>query len=175
MSWIFKVIIAGQGGVGKTALVERYVSGKFVEDHKITIGSNFMMKNVVLDTGEAVNMQLWDFAGEERFRFILGDYCRGASGAFICYDITDYNTFKAIPEWLKIIRENAGMIPIILLGNKYDLPNHEVDQETADSYAEQAKCVMNVFTSSKLNLNVEESFIAMAKWLIYYATMDEQK
>ena len=67
------------------------------------------------------------------------------------------------------------MIPIILLGNKYDLPNHEVDQETADSYAEQAKCVQNVLTSSKLNLNVEESFEAMAKWLIYYATLDQDQ
>jgi small GTP-binding protein len=174
MSWIFKVIIAGQGGVGKTALVERYVSGKFLEDHKITIGANFMMKNVVLDTGESVNMQLWDFAGEERFRFILPDYCKGASGAFICYDITDYETFRSLPDWLKIIRENSGMVPIVLLGNKYDLPGHEVDQDTADQYAEQAKCVMNVFTSSKLNLNVEESFHAMAKWLIYYATLEDE-
>ena len=174
MSWIFKVIVAGQGGVGKTALVERYVTGKFREEHKMTIGSNFMMKTVQLDSGENVNLQLWDFAGEERFRFLLGDYCKGASGALICYDITDYETFRQIPAWLRIIRENAGMIPIILVGNKYDLDGHEVDEDTAEAYAEQAKCIMNVFTSSKLDLNIQEIFDAMAKWLIYYATMDDE-
>ena len=132
-NWVFKVIVAGQGGAGKTALIQRYVNNKFIEDHKMTIGADFSVKDVTLDTGEAVRMQLWDFAGEERFRFLLGDYCKGASGALLCYDVTDYETFSAVPEWLKIIRENAGMIPIILVGNKYDLDNHEVDIETASS------------------------------------------
>ncbi len=172
-NWIFKVIVAGAGGVGKTALIQRYVSGSFVQDHKMTIGAQFSVKDVVLDTNEAVRMQLWDFAGEERFRFLLGDYCKGASGAFICYDITDYNTFEQIPEWLRIIRKNAGMVPIILVGNKYDLDNHEIDLVTADQYAIDAKCLMNVFCSSKLDLNIEPMFSAMAKWLIYYATLDD--
>ena len=170
-NWIFKVIVAGAGGVGKTALIERYVSGSFLEDHKMTIGAQFSVKDVKLDTGEDVRMQLWDFAGEERFRFLLGDYCKGASGAFICFDITDYATFEQIPEWLRIIRQNAGMIPIILVGNKYDLDNHELELATADEYAENAKCLMNVFCSAKMDLNVEPMFSAMAKWLIYYANL----
>ncbi|MHA1521479.1 MAG: Rab family GTPase [Promethearchaeota archaeon] len=168
-NWIFKCIVAGAGGVGKTALIERYVSGKFIEDHKMTIGAQFSVKDVGLSSGEHVRLQLWDFAGEERFRFLLGDYCRGASGAFICYDLTDYSTFEQIPEWLRIIRQNAGMVPIILVGNKYDLPNHEVDVETAEQYAEDARCLMNVMCSSKLDLNVNPMFEAMSKWLIYYA------
>lgn len=173
-NWIFKVVVAGAGGVGKTALIQRYVTGTFIEDHKMTIGAQFSIKDIELENNEKVRLQLWDFAGEERFRFLLGDYCRGASGAFVCYDITDYATFEQIPEWLRIIRKNAGMIPIILVGNKYDLPNHEVELETADQYSEQAKCLMNVFCSSKLNLNVQDMFTAMAKWLIYYATTEDQ-
>ncbi len=172
-NWIFKVIVAGAGGVGKTALIERYVTGSFIEDHKMTIGAQFSVKDVALDTGEAVRMQLWDFAGEERFRFLLGDYCRGASGAFICYDVTDYATFEEIPEWLRIIRENAGMVPIIMVGNKYDLDNHEVEISVAEQYAENASCLMNVMCSSKLNLNIEPMFTAMSKWLIYYAQQVE--
>lgn len=172
-NWIFKTVIAGAGGVGKTALIERYVTGKFLEDHKMTIGAQFSVKDVALDSGETVRLQLWDFAGEERFRFILGDYCRGASGAFVCYDVTDYATFEQIPEWLRIIRQNAGMIPIILVGNKYDLPNHEVDAETADQYAADAQCLMNVMCSAKLDLNVDPMFVAMAKWLIYFAEQME--
>jgi Ras-related protein Rab-1A len=136
----------------------------------MTIGAAFSVKDITLDTGESVRLQLWDFAGEERFRFLLGDYCKGASGAFVCYDITDYATFEGIPEWLRIIRTNAGMVPIILVGNKYDLEKHEVDLETAEKYSTESKCLMNVFCSSKLNLNVEPMFIAMAKWLIYFAS-----
>lgn len=167
-SYIFKVVVAGAGGVGKTALIQRYCTGTFVEDHKMTIGAGFSLKNVVLDTGEQVKLQLWDFAGEERFRFLLGNYTKGASGALICYDITDYATFTQIPEWLKIIRSAAGMVPIILVGTKYDLPNHEVELSVADKYAEDAKCIMNVWCSSKLDLNVEEIFVALSKWIIYY-------
>jgi len=168
------VVVAGAGGVGKTALIERYVTGSFIEDHKMTIGAQFSVKDVVLDTDEHVRMQLWDFAGEERFRFLLGDYCRGASGAFICYDITDYATFEQIPEWLRIIRENAGMVPIILVGNKYDLKNHEVEIKAAEEYSENARCLMNVMCSSKMDLNIEPMFSAMAKWLIYYAKQVEE-
>jgi len=151
-SWIFKVIVAGAGGVGKTAMITRYCTGKF------------------LDTGEAVKMQLWDFAGEKRFRELLPDYCKGASGAFICFDISDYDTFREIPEWLKIIRQKAGFIPIILMGMKWDLQNHEVSYEIASEYADKAKCNQCVFCSSKNDININESFHAMAKWLIYYAT-----
>ncbi len=174
-NWIFKVIVAGAGGVGKTALIQRYVTGTFIEDHKMTIGAAFSVKDITLDTGETVRLQLWDFAGEERFRFLLGDYCKGASGGFVCYDITDYATFEEIPEWLRIIRQNAGMVPIILVGNKYDLEHHEVDLETAEKYSEGAKCLMNVMCSSKMNLNIEPMFSAMAKWLIYFATLEDNK
>ncbi|MHA1728014.1 MAG: Rab family GTPase [Promethearchaeota archaeon] len=170
-SYTFKVVVAGAGGVGKTALIQRYCSGTFAEDHKMTIGAAFSLKKVVLDTGDTVKLQLWDFAGEKRFRFILGDYCRGASGALICYDITDYETFTEVPEWLRIIRSSAGMIPIILIGTKYDLENHETELEVADKYAKDAKCIMNVWSSSKMNFNIEPIFSAMAKWLIYYLNL----
>ena len=144
----------------------------------MTIGAQFSVKDIVLDSeggsnDTLVRLQIWDFAGEERFRFLLGDYCRGSSGAFVCYDITDYATFEQIPEWLMIIRKNAGMIPIVLIGNKYDLPNHEVELEVADKYAQDAKCLMNVWCSAKIDLNVNPMFIAMAKWLIYYAQVGE--
>ncbi len=169
-SWIFKVIVAGAGGVGKTAMITRYCTGRFEEGYKMTIGAGFHTKSEILDTGEAVKMQLWDFAGEKRFRELLPDYCKGASGAFICFDISDYDTFREIPEWLKIIRQKAGFIPIILMGMKWDLPNHEVVYEIANDYAEKAKCNQCVFCSSKGNINITDSFQAMAKWLIYYAT-----
>jgi small GTP-binding protein len=174
-TYIFKVVVAGAGGVGKTALVQRFCSGTFSEDHKMTIGAAFSMKNVQLDTGEHVKMQLWDFAGEERFRFVLGDYCKGASGAIVCYDITDYATFQQIPEWLKIIRSTAGMIPMVLVGTKYDLPGHEVEYDVATKYANDAKMIDMVWCSSKTEINIEPIFDAIAKWLIYFAKNPQQQ
>ncbi len=176
-SWIFKVVIAGAGGVGKTAMVMRYCEDKFIKDHKMTIGASFHTKTESLDDGQTCKMQLWDFAGEKRFRELLPDYCKGASGGFICFDLTDYNSFRELPDWLKIIRQTAGFIPIILLGMKWDLPDHQIDMETANDYAEKAKCNQCVACSAKENININESFQAMAKWLIYYATVgkDEKK
>ena len=171
-SWIFKVIVAGAGGVGKTAMITRYCTGNFEEGYKMTIGAGFHTKSEVLDSGEAIKTQLWDFAGERRFRELLPDYCKGASGAFVCFDITDYETFREIPEWLRIIRQKAGFIPIILMGMKWDLPNHEVEYDVVGDYAQKAKCNQSVYCSSKEDINVSESFQAMAKWLIYYATQD---
>ena len=115
-AWIFKVIVAGAGGVGKTAMITRYCTGKFEEGYKMTIGAGFHTKSEILDTGEAVKMQLWDFAGEKRFRELLPDYCKGASGAFICFDISDYDTFREIPEWLKIF---------LFVRRLHELPSHK--------------------------------------------------
>jgi len=86
------------------------------------------------------------------------------------FDVTDYDTFREIPGWLKIIRKKAGFIPIILMGMKWDLSHHEVDFEIANEYAQNAKCNQCVLTSSKENININESFQAMAKWLIFYAS-----
>ena len=166
-AWIFKVIVAGPGGVGKTAMITRYCTGKFEEGYKMTIGAGFHTKSEILDTGEAVKMQLWDFAGEKRFRELLPDYCKGASGAFICFDISDYDTFRQIPEWLKIIRQKAGFIPIILMGMKWDLSNHEVDFEMANEYAEKAKCNQCVFCSSKDNINIDVWNNSTVGWSLF--------
>ena len=88
---------------------------------------------------------------------------------------SDYETFKEVPEWLKIIRQKAGFIPITLLGMKWDLADHEVDNDVANNYADNAKCNQCVFCSSKEDINIKESFQAMAKWLIYYADQEENK
>jgi small GTP-binding protein len=175
MKWIFKVVIGGDGGVGKTALIEKYVIGTFKEDHKMTIGAAFSVKDVQLDSGEIVRLQLWDFAGEKRFRYLLPDYCRGASGAILCYDITDYATFEHIKEWLEMVRSKVPKIPVILVGTKFDLEKHEVDEKVAEDYAKAANCIGNAMCSAKLNLNVDAVFDALAKWLIFYALQEENE
>ena len=115
-SWIFKVIVAGAGGVGKTAMITRYCTGKFQEGYKMTIGAGFHTKSETLDTGEAVKMQLWDFAGEKRFRELLPDYCKGASGALIhvtCGPDLKLEEFDIIG---KLVAENLSADAQVIIG-----------------------------------------------------------
>ncbi len=173
-SWIFKLVVAGQGGVGKTALVQRFCTNTFVTDHKMTIGAAFSIKDITFDNGVSIKLQIWDFAGETRFRFLLGDYCRGASGALIAFDVTDYETFTALPEWITIIRKEAPNVPILLVGTKYDLPNHQVPYEIAAQYAQDAACIGAAYVSSKSAVNVEDAFMSIGKWMVYWATLPTQ-
>jgi small GTP-binding protein len=167
--WSFKVIVGGDGGVGKTAFIERFCTGKFIEDHKITIGAQFTTKIVELEN-DNVTLQIWDFAGEERFRFILDAYCRGASGALLCYDLTDSNTFINLKKWIEIVHSGCTTkIPILVIGTKYDLPNHEVNANEVESFCKENDLTLHTFCSSKTGENVNDIFSALAKWIIHYA------
>jgi small GTP-binding protein len=115
---ILKVLTAGEGGVGKTTLLTRFVEGIFLENSKMTLGVEFFIKK--LETGDtSVKMQLWDFGGQERFRFLLQTYARGASGALILFDLTRPGTLERTGEWVGICRSYAD-IPIVLVGTKLD-------------------------------------------------------
>src|SRR5271157_533341 len=120
MSYAFKVLLLGDGGVGKTTLVQRYVTGAFIANTKITIGVDFATKSLLID-GAQVMLQVWDFGGEERFRFILPTYCNGAKGGIFVYDVTNLQSLLHAGEWLKIVRDQAGDIPVIMVGTKADL------------------------------------------------------
>jgi small GTP-binding protein len=165
-TYLFKVVIAGDGGVGKTTLLERYVSGTFNQNTKMTIGANFHAKELTVD-GEKATIQVWDFAGQERFRTMLPSFCLGARGALVCYDLTDYQTFENAQSWLEMIRNAVQDIPIVLVGCKYDLDDHEVEIEIAEDYASKSGCICNVMCSSKDDINVADVFIALTEWMIY--------
>ena len=97
--FLFKICIFGDGGVGKTTLLNRYVLGLFKDDSKMTIGVDFRMKQLKVNE-KIVTLQIWDFAGEERFRFLLPHYITGASGGIFMYDITRYSSLKNLNEWI---------------------------------------------------------------------------
>ena len=117
---VFKICIFGDGGVGKTTLVNKYLTGLFKEDMRMTIGTNFYRKNLDVEN-KKVSLQIWDFGGEERFRFLLHQYCKGANAALFLYDITNRLTLEHLPDWTQIIRKHSGDIPIMLVGNKLHL------------------------------------------------------
>ncbi len=120
----FKVCIFGDGGVGKTTLIKKCVTGIFSESTIMTIGVDFHVKQLEMD-GEPVSLQIWDFAGEDRFRFLLASYVRGASGGIFMFDITRFKSLENINAWSEVIDEctdhNKRPLPVVLVGGKLDL------------------------------------------------------
>ena len=94
---LVKIIIIGESGVGKTALLHKYVMGKFIEDHKATIGADFLSKEITVDD-KIVTLQIWDTAGQERFQSLGNAFYRGSDACVLVYDVTDENSFQQV--WL---------------------------------------------------------------------------
>jgi len=120
--FIFKIVLLGDSGVGKSNLVFRFTKNEFNKDSKSTIGVEFATKTVQIEDDKLVKAQIWDTAGQERYRSIASSYYRGAVGALLVYDVTDRNSFNHVPMWLKEVEENAEKDCLIMLvGNKMDL------------------------------------------------------
>jgi Ras-related protein Rab-11A len=120
--FIFKIVLLGDSGVGKSNLVFRFTKNEFNKDSKSTIGVEFATKTVQIEDNKLVKAQIWDTAGQERYRSIASSYYRGAVGALLVYDVTDRNSFNHVPMWLKEVEENAEKDCLIMLvGNKTDL------------------------------------------------------
>jgi small GTP-binding protein len=153
-----KIITAGDGGVGKTTLLRRYIEGKFLTDTKMTIGVDFFLKKLNID-GTLVIFQLWDFGGQQHFRFLLKSYVIGAKGAFLMFDLTRLSTLNNLEEWVNICRSTNPNLPILFLGTKLDL----VDQSSVpNDYFDELKEKFNLFDflkiSSKTGENVDLAF-----------------
>jgi len=127
----FKIIIFGDAGCGKCAFTQRFLTNNYVSDQTMTIGVDFEVKSLIVD-GQKVKLQIWDFGGEERFRFLLPTYLRGARGSMFLYDITNYSSIAHIDDWLSVIRKEIraeDIFPIITVGNRA----HLVDQREVSS------------------------------------------
>ncbi len=171
---VFKMFICGEGGVGKTTLTSRYVTGIF-KDQTMTIGLDFYLKDVEIENRK-VSLQIWDFAGESRFRALIGGYVRGATGGIFMYDITRYSTLINVDEWLEIIRQNLKdsyyNIPIILVGGKADLDEiRSVTKEDAIEVGKSRQLYGFIECSSKSGQNVESVFTSLARAMMENANL----
>lgn len=163
--YTFKVMMVGDASVGKTSLTIRFISGSFLEDLKLTIGVDFYSK-IMSYNDKRVKYQVWDFGGEQRFRFLLPQYCRGANAAFYLYDITNPVTLEHLPDWTSIIREHAGDIPIFLIGSKLDLDQFRgITKEEGIRGKEKYNLTAFIELSSKTGENVEKAFKDMTEVL----------
>jgi small GTP-binding protein len=164
----YKMCIFGDGGVGKTTLVNRFITGQYSEDYSMTIGVDFYTKNIDVE-GISVNLQIWDFAGEHQFKSLLPNYVIGASGGIFMYDISRFSTLKNLDEWLNILRkapdEEEYTFPILLVGGKSDLEfegKRVINSEYAAEYGKERGLDNFIECSSKTGENVEKIFYTIA-------------
>ncbi|KAL0097527.1 rab11 protein [Phycomyces blakesleeanus] len=119
--YLFKVVLIGDSGVGKTNLLGRFTRNEFNLESKSTIGVEFATRSIQVDN-KVIKAQIWDTAGQERYRAITSAYYRGAVGALLVYDISKHSTYESVGRWLKELRDHADSnIVIMLVGNKSDL------------------------------------------------------
>ncbi|CAI8606698.1 unnamed protein product [Vicia faba] len=160
--YLFKLLLIGDSGVGKSCLLLRFADDSYIESYISTIGVDFKIRTVEQD-GKTIKLQIWDTAGQERFRTITSSYYRGAHGIIIVYDVTDEESFNNVKQWLsEIDRYASDNVNKLLVGNKSDLTaNRVVSYDTAKEFADQIG-IPFMETSAKDATNVEGAFMAMA-------------
>ena len=173
--YLFKVLLIGNSGVGKSSLLVRFADDTFNDCFMPTIGVDFKIRNNEVD-GKTIKLQIWDTAGQERFKTITSSYYKGAHGIIVTYDITDRESFSAIQNWMAEVEKHASdNISRILVGNKCDLESQravsfEEGQELADHYN-----VRFLETSAKDSKNVEQAFTLMTREIKTRVSVTEPK
>ncbi|CAD8091335.1 unnamed protein product [Paramecium primaurelia] len=160
---LFKLLLIGTSGVGKSCMLMRYVDNNFTNNFYNTIGVDFKIKSIFLEN-KNIKLQIWDTAGQDRFRTITCSYYRGAHGIIIVYDITDRESFDSVKMWMSEIDKYAQEDVIrMLVGNKCDVEDKRaVSYEEGEALAKQLK-LQFIETSAKLSTNIEQSFLTIAK------------
>ena len=166
--YIFKLILIGSSGVGKTSILQRYIQKIFNDDYTCTIGVDFFMKSMKIDD-KLIKLQLWDTAGTEKFKSITTGYYRGANAAFIVFDLTSRKSFESVSEWIENYYKYSNPDyerHVILIGNKSDLKNERIiTEDEIDDFVKLNK-IKYFETSAKNGENIDESFLFIAEQLM---------
>ena len=157
---VYKVLLLGDSTVGKTCFLLRYCDKSFQDAHLSTIGLDYRLRTMTLKNNKTIKLQIWDTAGQDRFRAITKNYYKGANGIILIYDVTNSQTFENVKNWITQIKEEASKnVVIYLAANKIDVADDlkvitpEEGQKMADEYQ------MPFFeTSAKEGININEIF-----------------
>ena len=157
---VYKVLLLGDSSVGKTCFLLRYCDKSFQDVHLSTIGLDYRLKTITLKNNKNIKLQIWDTAGQDRFRAITKNYYKSANGVLLIYDISNLQTYENVKNWISQIREEANPNVIIyLVGNKIDLPKEKrvVNIEDGEKIAEEFEIKFKE-ASAKSGINVNEIF-----------------
>uniref|UniRef100_A0AC35TJI3 Ras-related protein Rab-35 n=1 Tax=Rhabditophanes sp. KR3021 TaxID=114890 RepID=A0AC35TJI3_9BILA len=162
---LFKLLIIGDSGVGKSSLLLRFADNTFSPNYITTIGVDFKIRTIVVN-GQKIKLQIWDTAGQERFRTITSTYYRGTHGVVVVYDVSSGESFSNVKRWLLEIDNNCDSVEKILVGNKADDPERRV---VLKADAEKFAASMNIHffeTSAKENICVDDMFSCITKLVL---------
>lgn len=159
----YKVVLCGDGGVGKTSIANRFTGAAFNPVQRLTVGVAHYTRELHFDDGP-VRIVIWDLGGEERFRFLAPVFLRGARGAVFVFDVTREETFEHLEEWLEITVSTIGDVPRVLVGNKVDLEDMRViPRSFAEQYARSRGYIGYYEVSAKDGFNIEAPFIDLLR------------
>jgi len=171
-SYIFKVIVVGEGGVGKTTFINRFATNKFAKDTKITIGAGFYSFHNKVEADIIIKLQVWDFGGEKRFRFILPSYCHGAHAVIFAFDLTRSSSLLNLSDWFDLVYKNTNVNPIVLMiGTKADklgeAGREAVTDVKIEDFLKKNELSPEIFfkTSSLTGENIENVFAVLSDLL----------
>jgi len=171
--YLYKVLVVGDIGTGKTSIIKRFVHNIFSMHYKSTIGVDFALKVINWDPKTIVRLQLWDIAGQERFGNMTRVYYKEAVGAFVVFDVTRASTFEAVTKWKndidnKVLLPDDRPIPVILLANKCDLAKDGMLKSAAqmDKFCEEHGFVAWFETSAKENYNIDKAAKALVSKIL---------
>lgn len=166
-SMLYKVVIVGEGAVGKTTMLKRYVDKRFDKSIRMTVGSDFFVKKLELEEKDAeVSLQIWDLAGQQQFSVVRPNFYMGAKGIIYTFDLTRKTTLLNLPEWQKEVEDVIGRKPSVLVGNKLDLINeHErkLMKEDALLFKNDLGALKYIETSAKENVGLAKVFKLLTK------------
>jgi Ras-related protein Rab-1A len=167
--YIYKVLLLGDSSVGKTCFLLRYADDTFNDNHITTIGLDYRLKMINLENDKIIKLQVWDTAGQDRFRAITKNYYKGAHGIILIYDVTNQSTFSNIKNWLSQIKENTTeKVKIIIVGNKIDDELlRKVSIEEGKKLSEENDITF-FETSAKQNIRVADAFNYLTKEIYKY-------
>ncbi|OMJ81515.1 hypothetical protein SteCoe_17980 [Stentor coeruleus] len=156
--YLFKIVLIGDSGVGKSNILSRFTRKEFNLESKTTIGVEFAQKSIDIE-GKVIRAQIWDTAGQERYRAITSAYYRGAVGALLVYDISKSNSFENVDKWLKELKDHADSQTVIMLtGNKADLKHlRAISTEEAATYAQKHNLAF-IETSALDGIGIDKAF-----------------
>ena len=157
---VYKVLLLGDSSVGKTCFLLRYCDKSFQDVHLSTIGLDYRLKSMTLKNNKNIKLQIWDTAGQDRFRAITKNYYKGANGIILIYDVTNMQTYENVKNWISQIKEEASPNVIIyLVGNKIDVPDEQrlIKAEDGQKIADEFNLPFKE-ASAKDGTNVNEIF-----------------
>ncbi len=183
---VLKIVLIGDGGVGKTAIRERYLGRGFKAQYLLTIGADFAMRDDTI-SGESIRYQIWDLAGQQRFDAVREVYYKGSVGALLVYDVTRPDSYFNTPKWINELWTNngRGRVPIVVVANKIDmreLSDDTVSPEQGRVFTDRLTKLTKpegfnchyIETSAKTGVNIQASFTLLGDNIMRFVNIQRK-